>query len=442
MIHVNPKAHRLIYINNLEGQLYYCWKDEYYVLSIKDRQVVLSKFYKTDNEYIYIKSSEHIYNNEQKKDSKFRQHKDLEAILKNNFFYTLVSNYSLYAYNTQDYKFENKVDNKLLESDCWLKGIFHKNDGYQTPLVLTPYREDGCIDINKENRLSKDRLISAMIMPKSEYRIINGHLEAYSFSLLNKERCINAKYLKQKVGFKNLYERGFEALKDMIIEQWEECIKIKFKDYEYRKHYNEALQYIVYKTLKISSTYKVYIAFFQANKDIAYKIKDYEKLKELVYNLSIDTSHITKKIRQTISYILFGLYDNDNNIYDINKLSNKASDYIEIANEKYSLDGKAYWSIDDFIPPPFFKVVINLRDIISKDKVLFETLSSGERQQAYSVSSLLYHLGNLNSAKNSPNRLAYNKVNIILEEIELYFHPELQRTLLKYIIDEIGRAHV
>ena len=79
----------------------------------------------------------------------------------------------------------------------------------------------------------------------------------------------------------------------------------------------------MYKTLKISSTYKVYIAFFQANKDIVYMIKDYEKLKELVYNFSIDTSHITKKIRYKISYILFGLYDNDNKIYDINKLTKK-----------------------------------------------------------------------------------------------------------------------
>lgn len=55
------------------------------------------------------------------------------------------------------------------------------------------------------------------------------------------------------------------------------------------------------------------------------------------------------------------------------------------------------------------------------------------------MSSILYHLYNLNSIRRSKTRKAYNYVNIILEEIELYFHPELQRTYIKTILDSLSQ---
>lgn len=78
------------------------------------------------------------------------------------------------------------------------------------------------------------------------------------------------------------------------------------------------------------------------------------------------------------------------------------------------------------------------------DDVLFETLSSGERQQVYSISSLLYHLSNINSVwlDASGQRVVYEHLNIILEEIELYFHPELQRTYLKRLFDGIKQVDI
>ncbi len=41
----------------------------------------------------------------------------------------------------------------------WLNRIFHKNDGYQVPLVLSPYGMSN-ININLENELSKERLMA------------------------------------------------------------------------------------------------------------------------------------------------------------------------------------------------------------------------------------------------------------------------------------------
>ena len=92
------------------------------------------------------------------------------------------------------------------------------------------------------------------------------------------------------------------------------------------------------------------------------------------------------------------------------------------------------------MPPPFIPSGIKLLSTESNDIVLFESLSSGERQQLFTISSILYHLDNLNSIKedkNNLNRVFYPNINVILEEIELYFHPEMQQNFVKYLLDGI-----
>lgn len=82
--------------------------------------------------------------------------------------YTLVSNYSHYAYNIHDFLKEWNLSMPWNTEDeqneaCWLYHIFHKNDGYATPISLHPYRKSGNIDINKETYLSKQRLLMLFI---------------------------------------------------------------------------------------------------------------------------------------------------------------------------------------------------------------------------------------------------------------------------------------
>ena len=81
------------------------------------------------------------------------------------FFFTIVLNYSAYSYNLYNYQSEWRdlpVDNGLDYTDedrCWLSAIFHKNDAYQTPIVLNPFRSFGEIDFNNEADLTRDRLV-------------------------------------------------------------------------------------------------------------------------------------------------------------------------------------------------------------------------------------------------------------------------------------------
>lgn len=77
-----------------------------------------------------------------------------KAILHHHFFYTIALNYSLYSFNKKDYQCP---EDKSINGN-WIEGLFHKNDAYLTPMSLNPFRNDGNIDINKENGLALQRL--------------------------------------------------------------------------------------------------------------------------------------------------------------------------------------------------------------------------------------------------------------------------------------------
>ena len=98
------------------------------------------------------------------------------------FFYTMVSNYSHYSYNVYDFKNEWSVPyglNQTSDERCWLYHIFHKNDGYRTPLVLNPYRSRGNIDINREAFLTQQRLISLFLDAETPGHGVSTFREMY-----------------------------------------------------------------------------------------------------------------------------------------------------------------------------------------------------------------------------------------------------------------------
>ena len=467
---VNPGAQHLHFIDGIRGELYYMINTTPYKLKIENRNVALSSYSQRAKMVdrpivVYIPyNTEDIFNNElsvnpyeenelypieayRSKKIRNRQVQNNLAELYKHFFYTFVSNFSSYAYNTNDFANEcnsdryeelirkSKKKRYTIEQKNWLNGIFHKNDGYQTPIVLAPFRNEGNIDINTENLLARERLLSLIIAPNSEFRTINGHLNITGFKLNLKNKKYDIKYLKQNIGFSRLQQKGYDDFRESIIKYWSDCISIDLLQYRNRKFYDEAIGYLVCKTLKISKTYRQYNKFYRDHYGISFKI-NHDVLYDLIKRLYLDKSHITKKIRQILGYIVYGIYDditNENSIIDIAKIQTK-----NVFSQKSSF----IYSIDDLVPPPIFDVNICLRNNETGDDVQFETLSSGERQQVYSISSLLYHLSNINSVWFDTNgqRVVYDHLNVILEEIELYFHPELQRTYLKRLFDGIKQV--
>ena len=463
----------LHYIDGVEGRLYFSIDGIPHMVSVENRSVTLESFSlqpgNKDEQQFCAYNTPNIFDNEQSREpvvdaspiSERRDRKNEDLSIKEKlskfFFYTLVNNYSIYAYNSFDYKEENtsleyeaKIRKKKYATDderSWLNGIFHKNDGYQVPLVLSPYRDKGNININLENELSKERLMALMIMPKQNFRVINNHLEVRGISISRKKYVYDAQRVRNKGYYKNLTQAGFDKIENILLKMWGNVIAEDLSLYKNRRYYQEAIDYLTYKTLKISVLYSQYKRFFYvSHRNIRSKV-DEKQLQALVIRLSLDKSHITRKIRHILAYICYGLYESQLE-YDISVLSDKAKEIIDKEDAKGNPFGKQFiYGIDDLVPPPIFDIKIQLVDQQNGNDVAFETLSSGEKQQAFVVSSILYHLGNIESVfqDNNKNRIAYSNVCIILEEIELYFHPQFQKNLIKYILDGIKQmsfAHI
>lgn len=184
IIHEIGEKDTLRWINGVDAELYYLLDGFFYRLISTNDDVRVYRYLQTDKAY---------------------RQGDIVGpeTLRKQFFYTMVSNYSLYAYNSLEFpeEWDSKDTSKRDEEFCWLHRVFHKNDGYQTPLSLHPYRSYGNIDMNREKFLSMQRLLSLMVHPQTSNTAINP------FRLLN----------NKKADFLKLEDVGFSKLQNVTI---------------------------------------------------------------------------------------------------------------------------------------------------------------------------------------------------------------------------------
>ncbi len=469
----NAATDRLHFIDGMDGELYYLLYGTPYSLVVKNDSVKLYRYKfnreSSEVETICFDKDLAIYNNRQS-GTNSNQHTlftEEDSYAARDLFYTLVSNHSIYAYNANDYAgecngddleryFEMNYNQKhslknpkdietkeySIEEKCWLHGLFHKNDGYQIPLVLNPFRKEGCIDINKENTLARERLVNLIVSPRSEFRMINDHLEVTSITLNRSDALYNRKYVNEKLNAGIKRDEDYEWIKDCIFDNWLAYLDIEDDSFgEDKCFYEDTKDYICYKTLKIAKQYRQYQHYFAEYKTLKWKIDDSD-IQQLIGDILLDSSHITSKLFQALGYLIYDTYSDDKIGRPIELKDIKEDKRIVATSEKDFYPGNIHnaYKVRRF-PSPIFDVTINVKDTTTGHEVDFETLSSGEKQLVFAVSSLLYHLNNIDSVSedNNRRRIIYKHVNIILEEVELYFHPELQKRLVKYIIDGIGQ---
>lgn len=479
-------------------------------------------------------------------------------------FYTLVNNYSLYAYNSRE--FQSETDSAVAE-DSWIAALFHKNDAYQTPVVLSPQRVEGVIDINKEYALSMQRLCelffdcnkgkyhiseseqaegiifkleegsklisrtlkgylldanqAAKIVlrcyagPKKKKRLgkrvvnltkqsdVDFNLEFWDsfdkrfydsglltlandlikpdaknvshnpsektdlYALLDKVRTI-AKSRKEDMpnvvgnieefvskGGGNLTFNQFQRLFLVfeVYKQW--LVELKTDEFKQfglepgnpREH---AIWYLVYKTIRILEYYPDFFSggleSYQSPQFFHKKAREHlvEKWFNSINKDIKEKTHITLKIRQTLFFLqhseVSSLLLTESRIEDKSNFLLSGTDY-----QRY-LDCANYFGVVHesqelaaALPPPIF-----LYDFVisrgNSSYYLLSRMSSGERQLLNSASAIVYHLKNLANSKPQGTKIIYKQVNIILEEVELYFHPEYQRRFIKYLLDQINNA--
>jgi hypothetical protein len=422
-------------INNLASRLGI--KED--LVEIQDLEVTLY-FKNVDHYRFYIKGNEPsllAYDESGKLHSKelFQDKKELLE----SFYYTVAVNYSHYAYNALDLLRKRRKD--------WLSPLFHKNDSYQTPIVINPYRKKGVIDINSENDLVRQRLLANLMRTNIDepfnFRLLTDHLYASKLWLRlhpgKEEDVIYEEVIKEKDNERTLKWRmeSFAIDFNAVLIKVNNVVDINYKDGDYEEtgdvYLDAAHYYLVRKLVTMAVKYQDYVTNFD-RKTQTFAVEEVGQYVEL---LLTDPSHIAYKFRQTINYLRFKHYkhaDIAQTALPINKLSERLYQLID-DNPDLGL------RVIDLLPPPIFETDIFLatEENTSGDMISFDTLSSGEKQLIYSVSSVLYHLSNLESVvswKKKP-KLKYELVNIIFEEIELYFHPELQRRFIKYLRDGI-----
>lgn len=396
-------------------------------------------------------------------------------------FYTIVVNYSQYAYNTNDYRAEwdeGDTGGESQESLCWLSGLFHKNDGYQTPIVLNPFRESGNININQERDLTQSRLYYLVLNDASPLKQILRKKEAKAFIFdidndLNPmpgKRYYSHKVVKQMAQMRLIKNgRDYKTVNDVgrrISAAWGHVLGYEIEtrkgdDYWQRMDDVRTINYIVYKTLKISRNYAQYYDYHDC-------FGDAEEVLEYVGKLNKDTSHITLKLRRCLAFLYYHHYGTgeavngrvEGNIVTV-------ADYKAAIDRCYETEDEILtrliqdrrttyyygdeiephnWQEEELMPAPSFKTDILIEGEDGQN-VRFSSLSSGEKQMIYSVSSVLYQLRNINSVWDKPiqNNVVYKNVCLVFDEIELYAHPKYQLKLIRLLVDSIkslGMLHV
>lgn len=344
------------------------------------------------------------------------------------FFYSIVVNYSHYALNTN-------------EIGTWINHLFHKNDGYQTPIVLNPMRKEGNIDINTEKNLLSRRLQANLLEP----------IEESSEEISSLRNIVNEKVAKE---LRLTYIGNFQNLQESIIplQKNDELCKALIKHFNIEKLKNNEdlgfyetvlLNSIYRKMIKIAHNefYKPFSAFLEITENVGehkYTIKSVDRY---VKKIKDSNSHIIFKVKGAILYLkyfemIFSGREKEMKrgqfVFNVNELSTKI--------QKIREEEKDYL-VNTFMmaPPSIFKV-----DILLENNLTLDMLSSGEKQRIHSLSSIIYHIMNVNSVeveKSNSNEsfTHYHYINIILDEIELYYHPNWQRTYINDLISYINK---
>lgn len=502
----------------------------------------------------WFKDASEIKNLDGKKDDeRVRELKQVigsanKGLWESRLFYTTVINYALYAYNSTHLDKESK-------NGSWIDGLFHKNDAYQTPVVINPMRTQGNINVNKEEHLSRQRLMAIFTDAGADRtrRMIADDVEAYGFGFTVEKGCklLDVTFTEF---FENVKDRRcyFEDLKNLDLidttktlcpgldEYWESVDKLLSENPElvyWLENYGESLEHkpstdlsdIVDKILEAEKAdtewhlllkqnmhrflpngklrwmnytqlYKVLLVleiwkaikeecneleeildiYLQNRDDIKNKVVLYipykmhsiltkyepyykrkyhsdedcssmlnvwpsqsvkKQIREDVRTILDTDDYTTLKLQQSLNYLKY----HDGDLFDAKAESQMPKGVDSIVSfgqlNKQVAQGSTMADTVKFLPPPVFNGDIVLKNDEGK-KYLLHTISSGQMQKLNVAGSLVYHLRNLDYRVPKTERVEYSNVNVIFDELELYFHPDYQRTLLKYLLNQIENAQL
>ncbi|MDR7371084.1 AAA family ATPase [Flavobacterium aquidurense] len=362
------------------------------------------------------------------------------------FFYTMVLNYSHHGLNSSHLGF-------------WITMLFHKNDGYKAPAVINPMRKEGNFDINTENALAKSRLLMNLLVqalhhrenPKKIKLTDKQYVYKVRFELDQKNSEVENNYEEQ---YYLNYEDRFIGKKEMN-ENILKLLTLYYKELtpviSQKKELpftDEIIDYLKRKIPKALKKYPRYGSLLGSGDTLSYFDAVLKVLRD-------DKSHVTFKIERALFFLRKLLEPRNAMIWTLAQERGYIDfDLYELLEWMEIKEIKDLHLIFERIPPSVFKI-----DFILDTNKLFvsnnfkeeklptlDSLSSGEQQKIHIINGVVYHLNNIFSVHNSHSaitRTKYNYVNIIFDEIELYFHPDFQREFIYDLLQNIKRlSHI
>lgn len=477
-MHKSAGAMKLCYVQGLRMKLYFLIDGKIGVIHAQDD--VMSFSYADYEQYLSFQRVENggqrVYfdniniKNEAIKEATVTAPVARMAEVARRFFYTIVSNYSVQSYIDDDFANEKtlieyhpeleegksgkkQISRKVIEpkdSYVWIHNIFHKNDGYRTPIVLNPYREDGTLDMSKEYQLAIYRLSSIFLKAEQlgidlldEYKFQKN---VYTYDALSVERKFN-KFFSRKTWHNEKWLKIEDIKQNILSEKQSIAFQIlgmlgllELTNME-QPIIRDACLYMVYKVLSIASKYPSYYKYEDFGDIESYlqntdEIRTPELLSELMDTIEKDHSHITIKFRQTKRFL--ELVRNNPKIATSFSSSFTYTQYIDSLIENRVCKGhpKNMQDILESLPPALFNIDIFLIKKDMQQVINLRHMSSGERQFLFTCSTFIYHLLNLKSILDY-KRVRYRCMNLVLDEVEICFHPDYQRKFIKKLIDQL-----
>ena len=483
-----PKAEHLHFINGVFAEVYIDNDDAIYCIRSKASTIEVIEFDYHSETCRFERKDKPLLRGVIDEKKPYGGHPKKKSLLKQLFYNTII-NYSIHSYNSNYYKDENtngvkevkiragqemkpdyfflagkpiKISKSLIlehdpEAFSWLGGVFHKNDGFQSPIVITPKRTFGRMDMNREQKLAQERLLSLLFINYKPDK--DNKDKVFAFTEINKKLKIDGFKIKGNAKMLDLYKAPFSSHNDLpnynedIYKDLDEFIRKIYVDtfgldFMARYHKEVAINYLVSKTIKVFMTYPKYKKvreFLLKKEERVLNKKDQKFLQTMLDVLWKDHSHVTTKLWRALNYLRYN-HIGFNSSFTTQKLDNVIDEYIR-GDKKSQIENANNYppkKTDEMLPPSFFDVDFHLYDVadVRKERrIPFSTLSSGEKQVTYILTSLFYYMICIDSVgfyfhsdDNKKNLVEYNHINVIFDEIELYFHPEMQRTFVSTLL--------
>lgn len=205
-----------------------------------------------------------------------------------------------------------------------------------------------------------------------------------------------------------------------------------------------AAMYLIYKTFAIANSYPAYEEFSGLGELDKFTQGVEPDTMDLIYKLvktiKRDKSHISLKIRQTLHFL---------NALKKETINSQTFLTRQISHREYlkcvagGKEQRSMRDIQEYLPPSFFQIEILMDrfengERVNNTPIPIEQMSAGERQYLYTFSTYIYHVLNLMSIQGS-HRVRYRNFNLILDEVEICFHPEFQRRFVNELLGYIKR---